>query len=70
MNNPIPFIPNPYYNQDNMINNMQNADIKNLEKRVYNLEKELYDLKSKITKLESNNDIYTNSYKVNTYNMM
>ena len=69
MNNPIPFI-NPYYNQDNMVNNMQNTDIKNLENRIYNLEKELYNLKSRITKIENNNDTYTNSYKVNTYNMM
>lgn len=70
MNSPIPFLPNPYFNNDNMINNMQNTDIKNIENRIYNLEKELYNLKSRITKLETNNDNYTNSYKVNTYNMM
>ena len=70
MNNPIPFILNPYITNDNMINNKENSDIKNLENRIYNLEKELSNLKARITKLENNNDMYTNSYKVNTYNMM
>lgn len=70
MNNFIPLIPNPYITNDNMINNMQNTDIKNLENRIYNLEKEISNLKARITKLENNNETYTNSYKVNTYNMM
>ena len=69
MNNPIPFIVNPYNEYPN-VNSMQNNDIKNLENRVYNLEKELANLKAKIVKIEQENDIYTNSYKANTYNMM